>query len=65
MTADRSLQLARAYTTYGDVLYGDGLYAEAADWYRRADAVRRGAVTPDARAADPSVRTSPARARPA
>ena len=63
MTANRTQELARAYTTYGEVLYGDGRYAEAADWYRRPDAARRGAVTPGARADDPSVRTSPARAK--
>jgi hypothetical protein len=61
-TGDRTLQLARAYTTYGDVLYGEGRYAEAADWYRRADAVRQGAPAPGGRAAGPTVR--PARARP-
>ena len=40
------LELARAYTSYGDVLYGDGLYAAAADWYRRADAMRQDAAGP-------------------
>jgi hypothetical protein len=66
MTADRTLELARAYTTYGDVLYGEGLYAGAADWYRRAEALRQGAVGPRGRAAGPSagMRESPSRAWP-
>ena len=66
MTADRTLELARAYTTYGDVMYGDGLYDEAADWYRRAEAVRQGAAGPRGRAAGESAgaRESPSRAGP-
>jgi hypothetical protein len=65
MTSERTLELARAYTTYGDVLYGDGLYAEAADWYRRAEAVRQGAVGRRNRSADATRAPAPPRPTPA